>query len=145
MVNDVLKSVSPAFASNPKAQPTFPCASAHTLSFQIGGQQFPIDPRDFVSQAKTGDASTCVASNIVATDAPSSGALFAWSLGDPFFKSNLVVFYYGNLTHPSLDPPRIGFLSNVPQNATQLLQDAVQDAQAAGGKFESGWFSRVYV
>ncbi|GJE99878.1 acid protease [Phanerochaete sordida] len=137
VVNGLLSSVSSTFAANAKAQPTFPCATAHTLAFQIGGQMFPIDPRDFVSQAHAGDATTCVANNVVGTDAPSAGALFSWSLGDPFLKSNLVVFYYGNLTHPSVDPPRIGFLSTVPQNATALLQDAVQDAQQDGGKFES--------
>lgn len=98
---------------------------------------FPVDPRDFVSQNKSGDAETCVASNVVSTDPPTSGSLFSWSLGDPFFKSNLVVFYYGNLTHPSVDPPKIGFLSTVPQNASSLLQGAVEDAQQSGGVFES--------
>jgi len=137
VVNNILSSVSPAFAANSNAQPTFPCSTPHTLAFQIGGQMFPIDPRDFVSQNKNGDATTCIANNVVSTDPPSSGALFSWSLGDPFFKSNLVIFYYGNLTNPSLDPPRIGFLSTVPQNASTLLQDAVQDAQQDGGQFES--------
>jgi hypothetical protein len=98
---------------------------------------FPIDPRDFVSQQESGDATTCIANNVVSTDPPSSGSLFSWSLGDTFLKSNLVVFHYGNLTHPSVDPPKIGFMSNVPQNATTLLQDAVQDAQGSGGVFDS--------
>ena len=114
-----------------------PCDAAHTLAFQIGGHVFPIDPRDFLSQQKSGDATTCVANNVVSTDPPSNGALFSWSLGDPFLKSTMVVFYYGNLTHPSVDPPRMGFLSNVPQNASALLQDAVEDAQEDGGVFES--------
>lgn len=142
VVNNILSTVSPARAADSSALPTFPCTSAHSLSFQIGGKMFPIDPRDFVSQNNSGDATTCVASNVVATDAPSAGALFSWSLGDPFFKSNLVVFYYGNLTHPSLDPPRIGFLSTVPQNASALLQSAVADAQSDGGVFESTCRSR---
>jgi len=47
----------------------------------------------------------------------------------------LVAFYYGNLTHPSVDPPRIGFLSTVPKNASQLLSIAVESAQQ-NGKFE---------
>lgn len=85
----------------------------------------------------TGDATTCIANNLVSTDPPSSGALFSWSLGDPFFKSTLVAFYYGNLTNPSVDPPRIGFLSQVPQNASTLLQEAVVDAEQDGGVFES--------
>ena len=48
---------------------------------------------------------------------------------------NVVVFYYGNLTHPSVDPPRIGLLSTVPSNADQLLKDAVAKAAANGGSF----------
>jgi hypothetical protein len=47
----------------------------------------------------------------------------------------VVAFHYGNLTHPSVDPPRIGFLSIVPNNASQLLTDAVKSAQQ-NGNFE---------
>lgn len=50
---------------------------------------------------------------------------------------NLVAFYYGNLTHPSVDPPRIGFLSMVQGNASAELTAAVSSAQAHGGNFES--------
>jgi hypothetical protein len=114
---------------------------------------FPIDPRDLPGPVSANDASNCVVDNLVSTDAPGIGALFRWSLGDPFMKScvalfsqlvllltscrNLVVFHYGNLTHPSQDPPRIGFLSQVPANAAQLLQQAVQDAVENDGNFES--------
>lgn len=137
VVNSILSKVSPAYAADSTAQPLLPCDDGHNLTFQIGGKLFPVDPRDFVSQNKRGDATNCVASNVVSTDAPSLGALFSWNLGDPFLKSNMVVFYYGNLTHPSVDPPRIGFVSLVPQNADALLDDAVEDAQKAGGVFES--------
>lgn len=51
--------------------------------------------------------------------------------------SNLVAFYYGNLTHPSVDPPRIGFLSMVPDNASSIVQSVVSQAQANGGIFGS--------
>jgi len=51
--------------------------------------------------------------------------------------SNLVAFYYGNLTHPSVDPPRIGFLSIVPANASSIVQSIVSQAQANSGHFES--------
>jgi hypothetical protein len=115
---------------------------------------FPIDPRDLIGPTQQGGAQTCVVDNVVATDAPSVGALFRWSLGDPFLKScvpllfpcfllthcfcsNLVAFHYGNLTHPSVDPPRIGFMSLVPPNAAELLKEAVQDAVEDGGVFES--------
>ncbi|KAJ8514277.1 hypothetical protein ONZ45_g8163 [Pleurotus djamor] len=50
---------------------------------------------------------------------------------------NLVAFHYGNLTHPSVDPPRIGFLSLVPQNISEVFAQAVQDARNSGGNFES--------
>lgn len=51
--------------------------------------------------------------------------------------SNLVAFYYGNLTNPSVDPPRIGFMSMVPDNADALLQNDIAQAKANGGNFES--------
>ncbi|EPT05128.1 hypothetical protein FOMPIDRAFT_1021485 [Fomitopsis schrenkii] len=136
VVTDILSSVSPAFAANTNAAPTLSCDSAHTLAFEIGGKLFSVDPRDFLSQQRAGNATACVASSVVSTDPPSFGALFRWSLGDPFLKSNLVAFYYGNLTHPSVDPPRIGFLSMVPSNASALLDGAVTDASDNGGNFE---------
>jgi len=49
---------------------------------------------------------------------------------------NLVAFHYGNLTHPSVDPPRIGILSLVPSNANELYATAVSDALNNGGNFE---------
>jgi hypothetical protein len=134
VVTDVYNAITPGSGAT---APSYACSDAHTLEFEIGGQRFPVDPRDFVG-TNTGDATTCDASRLVVTDPPSAtgGQLFSWSLGDPFMKSNLVAFYFGNLTHPSLDPPRIGFKSTVPKNATQLLQQAVNDAQANGGAFE---------
>ena len=51
---------------------------------------FPVDPRDFVGAGN--DTSTCVADRVVATDPPSKGALYRWSLGDPFFKSCVYAF-----------------------------------------------------
>ena len=132
VVNNILSKVSTAYAANSNASPLLPCDQPHTLAYQIGGKMFPVDPRDFTSQHKKGDVTNCIANNVVATDAPSSGALFSWNLGDPFLKSNMVIFYYGNLTHPSVDPPRIGFVSLVPANATQIFQQAVDDAEQSG-------------
>lgn len=54
---------------------------------------FPVDPRDFISPLQAGNARTCVADNVVSTDAPSVGALFSWSLGDPFLKSYVALLY----------------------------------------------------
>ncbi|KAK7464749.1 hypothetical protein VKT23_005956 [Stygiomarasmius scandens] len=136
VVNNILSSVSSTYNPSRSNSATLPCDVPHTLAFQIGGKMFPVDPRDFIGEASQ-DASTCVADNLVATDPPSVGALFRWSLGDPFMKSNLVAFHYGNLTHPSVDPPRIGFLSMVPNNADALLDQAVDDAEANGGAFDS--------
>jgi hypothetical protein len=133
VVDNILTTVSPSYNPASNSLPTLPCTSAHTLAFQIGGQMFPVDPRDFISSSSSGSTKACEASNVVATDPPSLGTLFRWSLGDPFMKSTLVAFHYGNLTHPSVDPPRIGFLSNVPSNAAALLTQAVDDAQSAGG------------
>jgi hypothetical protein len=87
IVNGVYSVVSPAFAANEDVTPVYPCATPHTISFQFGGKVFPVDPRDFLVQNQTGDATNCVPGNIVGTDAPGFGALFSWSLGDPFFKS----------------------------------------------------------
>jgi hypothetical protein len=67
---------------------TFPCTTPHTLAFQISGRMFPVDPRDFVSQAFADTVADCVA-NLAVTDIPKvgSGYLYSWSLGDPFLKS----------------------------------------------------------
>jgi len=137
VISNILGTVSPAYDPTVANSATLACAKAHNLSFQIGGKMFPIDPRDLIGPQSADDAQTCVVDNLVATDAPGLGALFRWSLGDPFLKSNLVAFHYGNLTHPSQDPPRIGFLSQVPTNAAALLTQAVQDAVADGGNFET--------
>ncbi|KIY73968.1 acid protease [Cylindrobasidium torrendii FP15055 ss-10] len=138
VVNNILTRVSPGYdATDTTSKPTLPCAQPHNLSFLIGGKQFPVDPRDFIGAASSGNATECVASKVVATDPPSRGSLFRWSLGDPFFKSNLVVFHYGNLTHPSVDPPRIGLMSLVPVDAEDKLQKAVEAAQSNGGNFRS--------
>jgi len=137
VVQNVLTKISPNYKPNVPSSATLACAQAHSLAFKIGGQMFPIDPRDLPSPADGDEASSCVISNLVSTDAPGIGALFRWSLGDPFMKSNLVAFHYGNLTHPSQDPPRIGFMSQVPSNASALLTQAVQKALADGGDFET--------
>jgi len=137
VVANILGTISPNYTPGNPNSATLPCATAHNLSFKIGGEMFPIDPRDLVSPVSAGDAENCVVDTIVATDAPGVGALFRWSFGDVLFKSNLVVFHYGNLTHPSQDPPRIGILSEVPADAADLLNQAVQSAAANGGDFDS--------
>ncbi|KAI9457021.1 aspartic peptidase domain-containing protein [Russula earlei] len=111
---------------------TYNCAEAHTLTFQIGGSFYPVDPRDFGSQTFEDTTSRCTP-NLAPRDPPSSGFLYSWSIGDPFLKSVFVAFYYGNLTHPSQDPPRVGLRSNVPSDAAQRLQAAVQLANASFG------------
>ncbi|TFK27580.1 acid protease [Coprinopsis marcescibilis] len=137
VVDNILSTVSSRYdpdSQNPSA--FFPCNIPHTLTFEIGGRMFPIDPRDFIGEVDGSDALECVADNIVPTDPPNIGALFRWSLGTPFFRSNLVAFHYGNLTHPSEDPPRIGILSLVPENADEVYLQAVQDARNNNGDFE---------
>jgi phytepsin len=113
----------------------FPCNEPHTLAFQIGGKLFPVDPRDFVNQEFVDSVSVCSA-NLVQTDPPAEGRyLYSWSLGDPFLKSVLASYYYGNLTHPSRDRPAMGFLSTVPPDADDKLKAAVSAAENNGGNF----------
>jgi len=111
--------------------PTYNCSEPHILEFEIGGSKFPVDPRDFGWQAVPNSLQLCNAS-IVATDPPSKGFLYAWTLGVPFLKSVLASFYYGNLTNPSVDPPRIGLVSTMPSDAKDLLLAAIK---AAGTNF----------
>lgn len=47
----------------------------------------------------------------------------------------MVAFYYGNMTHPSQDPARVGFMSMVPSDASYALEKAVDAAIANGGVF----------
>lgn len=44
---------------------------------------------------------------------------------DLVVNSVLAAFYFGNVTYPSRDPPRMGFLSTVPQDAASQLVSAV--------------------
>ncbi|KAF8885385.1 aspartic peptidase domain-containing protein [Gymnopilus junonius] len=117
----------------PKGQ--FSCSQPHTLAFKIGGVLFPVDPRDFVTQALVNDVKTCEA-NLAATDAPQAGGYqFQWSVGTPFLKSVLSAFYYGNLTYPTHDPPKMGFLSTVPSDASDKMIAAVAAAAKANNNF----------
>jgi len=98
---------------------------------------FPVDPRDFITQAFQNSVDVCEP-NLAATDPPQTGGggyLYSWSLGDPFLKSVLASFYYGNLTYPSQDPPRIGLLSTVPKGAASDLKSAIAKASSDGGNF----------
>ncbi|KZV76796.1 acid protease [Peniophora sp. CONT] len=114
----------------------YPCKAAHTLAFSIAGQLFPIDPRDFGSQSYDDSPATCTPA-LAPADPPGGGFLYSWSLGDPFLKGALTAYYYGNLTYPSQDPPRIGFLSTVPPDAGDRLTQVVENAMAAGGLLAS--------
>ncbi|KAI9057701.1 acid protease [Trametes sanguinea] len=123
---------------------TFDCSIPHNLSFLIGGKQFPVDPRDFAHPAAvtpgtvySDEIARCTPA-LAATDPPGNGGFqYSWSLGDPFLKSTMVAFYYGNMTHPSQDPARIGFMSMVPSDAGSVLEQAVDAAIANGGVFLS--------
>ncbi|TFK67789.1 acid protease [Pluteus cervinus] len=115
----------------------FSCKTPHTLAFSIGGKIFPVDPRDFIRQARDGSTDLCTAT-LTTTDPPvqqGKGYRFTWSLGDPFIRGVLASFYYGNLSYPSVDPPRMGFLSTVPSDANAQFGQALQAANANGGEF----------
>ncbi|KLO16728.1 acid protease [Schizopora paradoxa] len=140
VVQAIYSGISTSFnASAANVIAPYDCSVPHTLSFQFGGKQFPVDPRDFLSPTLVSNTSAeCnAAGNLVKTDPPALGALYSWSLGDTFLKSNLVAFYYGNLTNPSVDPPRIGFMSLVPDTASEVAEQDVQTALANGGFFAS--------
>lgn len=116
---------------------TFLCSTPHTLSFQIGGKMFPVDARDFAS-ALTDDSSKTCSASISATDVPTGTAssfFYSWSLGDPFLRSVLASFYFGNITNPSRDLPRVGLLSTVPSNDGDQLKSAVASAAKGGLTF----------
>ena len=49
--------------------------------------------------------------------------------------SVLSSYYYGNLSYPSQDPSRVGFLSTVPADAGDKLRAAVTAASNNGGNF----------
>ncbi|KAI3607677.1 hypothetical protein WG66_005018 [Moniliophthora roreri] len=114
----------------------FACDTPHTLAFVIGGKMFPVDPRDFITQIFEDSVETC-GMNVVATDTPTrgDGYLYSWSLGVPFLKSVLSSYYYGNLTHPSHGPPRLGFLSTVPPDANERYRAAFEFARDGDGNF----------
>ncbi|KAE9392370.1 acid protease [Gymnopus androsaceus JB14] len=133
------------------------CSSPHILAFQIGGKMFSVDPRDFVyrddeddeeksSGAGKGEEGECYP-NIAPTDVPvrvekdrsrgGGGYLYSWSLGDPFLKSVVASFYYGNTTHPSLDPPRIGLMSTVSDPASFPQSSSSSQSKLGEGEGES--------
>ncbi|KAJ8462688.1 hypothetical protein ONZ45_g17846 [Pleurotus djamor] len=114
----------------------FDCSLPHNLAFQINGKMFPVDPRDFISPVSNSSAQKCFA-NLVSTDTPVEGEnyLYSWSLGAPFLKGVIAAFHYGNITYPSRDPPRIGFVSTVPSDADQKLKVAFSEASQRGGGF----------
>ena len=75
----------------------YPCTHSHSLAFSIGGQLFPVDPRDFASQALPNSVEAC-SPNIVGTDPPYVGGYqFSWILGIPFlkrFRSSLSLSFF---------------------------------------------------
>jgi phytepsin len=72
---------------NSRLGKTFSCSTPHTLAFSIRGKLFPVDARDFVSQAIDNELADC-STNVVETDSPVEGGgyQYSWSLGDPFLK-----------------------------------------------------------
>ncbi|KAK7442722.1 hypothetical protein VKT23_015969 [Stygiomarasmius scandens] len=113
---------------------SYPCTQPNILTFQIGGKMFPIDPKDLGNQLFEDSVEDCVP-NLAVTDTPveGEGFLYSWNLGTPFLKSVLASFHYGNISFPSQDPPRIGFLSTVPDNLEDRYKEAVQKAATENG------------
>lgn len=82
---DVVQSLDTILSNSRRGGGTFDCSVPHTMAFQIGGQMFPVDPRDFALPSERGSLREC-APNVVETDPPRDGFLYSWSLGDPFLK-----------------------------------------------------------
>lgn len=83
--SDVVQSLDTILSNSGRGEGTFDCSVPHTMTFQIGGNMFPVDPRDFALPSRVGNLRQCE-SNVVSTDPPSAGFLYSWSLGDPFLK-----------------------------------------------------------
>jgi hypothetical protein len=58
-----------------------------------------------------------------------------------FCRSVLSSYYYGNLSYPSQDPPRMGFLSTVPTDADDKLKAAVTAATKNGNGFPGKYYA----
>ena len=72
----------------------YPCTHSHSLAFSIGGQLFPVDPRDLAAQALPDSIEVCYP-NIAMTDPPNVGGYqFSWSLGIPFLKRFVLDFFW---------------------------------------------------
>ena len=52
-----------------------------------------------------------------------------------FSFSTFTTYYYGNLSYPSQDPPKLGFLSTVPSDASSRMQSAASAAAKANNNF----------
>lgn len=57
--------------------------------------------------------------------------------------SVLAAFYYGNLTYPTHDPPKMGFLSTVPSDASDRMEAAVAAAGKVNNNFPGSLFDRL--
>ncbi|KAL1740991.1 aspartic peptidase domain-containing protein [Schizophyllum fasciatum] len=116
----------------------FPCAEPHALEFEFGGARFAVDPRDFAVPAYEGDVEHCTAA-LAATDTPTigEGYLYSWSLGIPFLKSVLSAYHFGDLAYPSRDAPRVGLLSTVPDDASDLYKAAFEGASSKGSFYST--------
>ncbi|KAI0761066.1 aspartic peptidase domain-containing protein [Trametes elegans] len=121
---------------------TFACSDPPNLTFVFGRASLSVDPRDIAHPVAVDpgtfypdQAARCTPA-LAATDPPVHGGfLYSWILGNPFLKSTMVAFYYGNMTHPSEDPARVGFKSMVPPDANFALKEAVEAAIQDGGVF----------
>lgn len=56
----------------------------------------------------------------------------------------LVAYYYGNITSPLLDPPKVGLLSTVPADVASQLQQAIQAVLTSDGQFPSKFCSQTH-
>ncbi|KDQ59263.1 hypothetical protein JAAARDRAFT_657647 [Jaapia argillacea MUCL 33604] len=79
-----------------------PCATSEIMTFQFGGQNFTLQPSDYLIGATSGDPNMCL--SWPRATAPSSDGI-DWQLGTPFLRTVYTVFSYGINTK---EPPMIG-------------------------------------
>ncbi|KAH8809518.1 aspartic peptidase domain-containing protein [Flagelloscypha sp. PMI_526] len=103
---------------------TFPCDTPHMLAFEIGGRMFPVDPRDFISQAFENQVELCTA-NLVDTDVPVLSEEGGCSIHEKRYNILLLWKHYT----PFNGSPRMGFKSTVPLDAGERLKAAIEQTK----------------
>ncbi|KAI0787656.1 acid protease [Fomes fomentarius] len=91
-----------------------PCDTQDTIAFNFGGQDFILQPTDYIIGPASGNPNLCLA--WPRANPPSSDGI-DWQLGNPFLRTVYSIFNFGI---NSKEPPLIGFYPL--SNATNLTE-----------------------